>query len=102
MIAILCVAFSLSITGCGAFVLRTNTLTNGIGSNVGLSRFCPASHPKCKDGICRLQGKADDKERELSNEECDILNLPYGTKIIGDLSERLIGFCTSGICHVKT
>ena len=27
-------------------------------------------------------------ERELTNEECDILNLPRGTKLVDEMSER--------------
>jgi hypothetical protein len=33
-------------------------------------------------------GTPDDEERELTNEECEILNLPYGTKLIGEMSDR--------------
>jgi hypothetical protein len=29
-----------------------------------------------------------DQERELTDEECEILDLPYGTKIVGEMSAR--------------
>ena len=38
--------------------------------------------------LCMATGSSADEERELTNEECEVLNLPYGTKLIGEMSDR--------------
>ena len=85
MHAIFVTLLGLFFTGCEAFSLGTSTVySRQLASYYGAFRAVRPS-----SGLVSLRSMASDQERELSNEECDILNLPYGTKIIGDLSERL-------------
>jgi hypothetical protein len=41
-----------------------------------------------KKWVLRSSPSKGDEERALTNEECDVLNLPYGTTLIGDMSDR--------------
>ena len=38
--------------------------------------------------VLRASVSKGDEERALTNEECDVLNLPYGTTLIGEMSDR--------------
>ncbi len=41
-----------------------------------------------KKWVLRSSSSKGDEERALTNDECDVLNLPYGTSLIGDMSDR--------------
>jgi hypothetical protein len=53
----------------------------------GLS-FSPKQHVGGHWVMLAAQSTGDD-ERVLTNEECDVLNLPYGTTLVGEMSDRL-------------
>lgn len=39
--------------------------------------------------LCGLRAQADGEEWALSNEQCDLLQLPRGTKMVGEMSESM-------------
>ena len=89
--------FWLCTLGCNAFsvsnfVYSRSTALFKIANPVSLSKYHGRKQlHKISDVRKQLHVMASstsDEERELTNEECEVLNLPYGTKLIGDMSDR--------------
>ena len=69
-------------------VCESFSLVNSLGlAKSKFSKGSFAKKPLEEKWVLRSVSKGDE-ERTLTNEECDVLNLPYGTTLIGEMSER--------------
>lgn len=77
----------LLISGCDAFSIAKTENFRSIMLLQSKSRVA-----SCTRMLPSMSVGNADEERELTNEECEILNLPYGTKLIGEMSDRYLYF----------
>jgi hypothetical protein len=71
-------------------VCESFSLVSSFGpSKLRFSEGSFANKQLCDKWTLRASVSEGDEERVLTNEECDVLNLPYGTTLIGEMSDRL-------------